>query len=63
MSQDNEYVIHMQGNDQKEPERRPPSPQPTPERRKDIPAYEPEPLTESEPIPNHIEPDKGWGRE
>ncbi len=60
MNQENEYEIRMQGGGQKEPERRPP---PEPERRKDIPAYEPEPLTESEPSPDQIEPDQGWDRE
>ena len=66
MNPDNKYEIHMQGGGQKEPGRR--SPPPPPERRKDIPAYDPQPLTEpplteSEPPPEQIEPDEGWDRE
>jgi hypothetical protein len=51
MNQDNEYEIRMQGGGQKEPERK-----------KDMPAHDPEPLTESEPPPDQIEPDRGWDR-
>jgi len=46
MNPEDKYSIHMQGGDQKEPDKRPPSPPPEPERRKDVPAHEPEPLTE-----------------
>jgi len=54
------YTLQMNGGKEKEPEKTPP-PQQEPERRKDEPAHEPEPLTESPPAP--IEPDEGWDRE
>ena len=63
MSQYENYTMQMQGGDQKEPEKQPPPIPPAPERRRDTPNWEPDPLTESEIPPNQIEPDKGWERE
>lgn len=61
MEQEERYTIQMQNGGPKEPERRPPQPQPAPERR-DIPASDPEPLVESDP-PDLIEPSEDWERE
>jgi len=63
MSQEDLRKIYMQNDGQeKEHEKIPSTPPPTPERKRDdYRDNEPRPLTESEP--STIEPEKGWERE